>query len=281
MHDEPSTYIRGSQRIDYVCISRELSSAVSAVGYEPFHFTSPTDHRGIFIDFHTNELFGNTTNHLHSAQSRHLNSKYPMGRKTYIQAAAEYGREQTLSTRVQDLIDSKARDNALIEKLDTTLGECCNLGERKCKKTRPYWWTLESNRLQIWRRVLQKLKSSQKNHIDITARLRKTCDDHDINTPLPTTVEATTLDITQVRKHICKCLKESKETRALEQLERISIERSNDNQDKAKMLHALHLTEQHTQMYSMFRNVRGKSQHSSLTTIDIPDTWPALGQPGE
>jgi hypothetical protein len=34
-------------------------------------------------------------------------------------------------------------------------------------------------------------------------------------------------------------------------------------------------------MYAMFRNIRGKSQHSSLNTVEIPDTWPASGQPGD
>jgi hypothetical protein len=84
--------MRGSKRIDYTLISRDLSSAVEAVGYEPFHFTSPTDHRGIYIDFKTDQLFGNTINKLKNSKLRHLNSKYPLGRKTYIQTAAEHGR---------------------------------------------------------------------------------------------------------------------------------------------------------------------------------------------
>jgi hypothetical protein len=136
-HAEPSTYIRGSKRIDYTLISRDLSNAVTAVGYEPFHFTSATSHRGIFIDFDTNKLFGNTTNTIQSAQSRHLNSKYPLGRKTYIEAAAAHGREQDLFTRLQELIDTNIRDDSIIEKRDATLGECCAIGERKCKKTSP------------------------------------------------------------------------------------------------------------------------------------------------
>jgi hypothetical protein len=162
--DEPSTYIPGSKRIDYTLISRELSRAVAALGYEPFHVMSSTNHRGIFVDFHMAELFGNTTNKLKSSKSRSLNSKYPLGRKTYIEVAFNHGREQNLFQRLQDLLDSNIRDDALIEQLDTTLSECCVLGERKCKKTRPEWWTLEVNRLRIWHRTLQKLKSSfQKN----------------------------------------------------------------------------------------------------------------------
>jgi hypothetical protein len=278
---EPSTYIRGSKRIDYTLISRDLSSAVTAVGYEPFHYTSATDHRGIFIDFDTDKLFGNKTNKLQSSQSRHLNSKYPLGRKTYIEAAAAHGREHNLFQRLQELLDSHTRDDALIENLDVTLGECCDLGERKCKKTRPEWWTLETNRLRIWRRTVQKLKSSILNHIDIRPRLQAICDLHGITRPFPTTVDEATRAITQVRKDIRACLQKSRDTRAQEQLENISMERTNDNQDKAKILQAMHNSEQHTQMYSMFRNIRGKTQQSGLTTVDIPDTWPAPGQPGE
>jgi hypothetical protein len=43
----------------------------------------------------------------------------------------------------------------------------------------------------------------------------------------------------------------------------------------------MHNSEQHTQMYSMFRNIRGKTQQSGLMTVGIPDTWPAPRQPGE
>jgi hypothetical protein len=73
---EPNTYILGSRRIDYVLISQELSPAVLAVGYEPFHYTLPTDHCGIFIDFRTDLLFGNAHNPLPAAKHRKLQSKY-------------------------------------------------------------------------------------------------------------------------------------------------------------------------------------------------------------
>jgi hypothetical protein len=187
-------------RIDYTLISRELSPAIVTVGYEPFHYTFATDHRGMFIDFNTAKLFGNTTNNMQTAKSRHLNSKYPLGRKTYIQAASDHRREHNLFQPLHDLLESNTCDDALIEQLDATFGDCCALGERKCKKTRPEWWTLEINRLRIWRRTLQKLQSSLKNNIDITNRLRSTCDTNNISTPLSITVESTMLAITQVRK---------------------------------------------------------------------------------
>jgi hypothetical protein len=44
---------------------------------------------------------------------------------------------------------------------------------------------------------------------------------------------------------------------------------------------AVHNAEQHTQMHSMFHNIRGKSQSGGLTKIEIPDTWPSPGETGD
>jgi hypothetical protein len=103
---EPNTYIRGTRRIDYVLISEELSHAVAAVGYETFHFTIPTDHRGIYIDFYTTKRFGTDHNPLPAAHLRKLQSKYIEGRKTYIAAAHTHGEAHNLFGRLRTLLTS-------------------------------------------------------------------------------------------------------------------------------------------------------------------------------
>jgi hypothetical protein len=112
-------------------------------------------------------------------------------------------------------MDSKVRDDDFIKKLDQTIGECCDIGERKCSKTRKEWWTLEVNRLRIWRRNLQKLQSSFKNKINITERIQASLDESNINRELPTNLADTTTAITQARKDIRASLDRSKETRHL------------------------------------------------------------------
>jgi hypothetical protein len=60
----------------------------------------------------------------------------------------------------------------------------------------------------------------------------------------------------KARQDIRTSLDRSKETRALEQVERISMERTNDNSDKTKIITEVHNSEQeHAQMYSMFRTI--------------------------
>jgi hypothetical protein len=107
-----------------------------------------------------------------------------------------------------------------------------------------------------------KLQSSFKNKINLTERIQASIDDSKIQMELvPTNLEDTIAAITKAKKDIRAWLQRSKETWALEHMERIAMEYNDDNQDKAKILTAVHNTEQHAQMYSMFRNIRGKSQN--------------------
>ena len=53
----PITYQRGNKRLDYVLLSPSLLSTVQAAGYDPFGYRIPSDHRGMFIDLRTDQLF--------------------------------------------------------------------------------------------------------------------------------------------------------------------------------------------------------------------------------
>jgi hypothetical protein len=86
-HPDFVTYIRGSTRIDYCLVSLPLVSAIRSIGYEPFHLQSKTDHRGLYVDFVTDLLFGNETHHLANTPSRGINSKDIQSCKTFIKAS--------------------------------------------------------------------------------------------------------------------------------------------------------------------------------------------------
>jgi hypothetical protein len=93
---EPNTYLRGKTRIDYALVSPAIANAVQAIGYEPFHHTAATDHRGIFLDLATEQAFGGRTNTLETANQRTLQTKRHLAKITYIRAAASHGNENNL-----------------------------------------------------------------------------------------------------------------------------------------------------------------------------------------
>jgi hypothetical protein len=75
---DPATYARGNTRIDYPLASLEVFQAVDNCGYEPFNEHYLGDHRGYFIDFNSQKLFGNELNHLAALPFRDLRGKDTM-----------------------------------------------------------------------------------------------------------------------------------------------------------------------------------------------------------
>jgi hypothetical protein len=141
---KPNTCLHGRTRIDYA------QPAVIAVGHELFHHTAITDHRGLFVDFNTEQLFDNTHNLLASATQRILKTQQYDVKATYIQQAGTHGHENNLFARLAALTDSPNRDDSLIERLHTILGQCCHVGKNRCKEVRLGDRSSKIEQLRIW-----------------------------------------------------------------------------------------------------------------------------------
>jgi hypothetical protein len=107
---------------------------------EPFHHTAATDHHGIFLDLATEQAFGGHTNTLETANQRTLQTKSRLATIAYIRAAASHGNENNLFEQLFKLKDSADRNDALIERLDDILGQCCTTGEHSCSRIRTGDW---------------------------------------------------------------------------------------------------------------------------------------------
>ena len=70
----PATYARGSKRLDYVLASPLVCEALLSSGYDAFNSRIASDHRGYFMDFKTDILFGSNTQRLASKTNRMLSS---------------------------------------------------------------------------------------------------------------------------------------------------------------------------------------------------------------
>ncbi|KAI2493592.1 hypothetical protein MHU86_20950 [Fragilaria crotonensis] len=80
----PVTYARGTKRLDYALASPAVSDAVISAGYEAFNAHIVSDHRGFYLDFDSNVLFGSDTQKLVSAEKRDLSSNNTQQVTEYI-----------------------------------------------------------------------------------------------------------------------------------------------------------------------------------------------------
>eukprot|EP00957_Ditylum_brightwellii_P182606 13909439-Ditylum_brightwellii.AAC.1 len=72
-----SSSLSGKQIIDYMFASPELQPAIRQKGYNRFNQVTHTDHRGMYIDFDMNELFGNGNLKLTNSKSRQAKANDP------------------------------------------------------------------------------------------------------------------------------------------------------------------------------------------------------------
>jgi hypothetical protein len=82
---EFATCSKGTTVIDYILIAPDLLSAVKACGYEPFNANILSDHRGVYVDFSTNHLFGDNIRSLAPISSRDISTKKPHQLEPYFQ----------------------------------------------------------------------------------------------------------------------------------------------------------------------------------------------------
>jgi hypothetical protein len=78
-----ATYSRGSKRIDFILISKNLVDTVTGAGFLPFFQGIESDHRGAFVNFDEKQLFHGKTPLLYTHAARRLTSKLRRAVKTY------------------------------------------------------------------------------------------------------------------------------------------------------------------------------------------------------
>jgi hypothetical protein len=99
--------------------------SVTAVGYEPFHYRSTSDHRGLFLDLDVTKLFGNATVALAAQPYRAIRSKDMKSNTKYIEAMTAHLTKNNFYTNMT-LLQSARNDN-LAERLDDLLGQASTL----------------------------------------------------------------------------------------------------------------------------------------------------------
>jgi hypothetical protein len=119
------------------------------------------------------------------------------------------------------------------------------------------------------RRILQKQRSAFMNQLDFDAQIQQDFDDSGLDTPLPTTLDATILDLTATCKEIQSCAANSAAIRAQESVDQAIIGRELGHTDKAKILDNIRTSESKNVTFRMFKNVCGKNQKSNLTPLKL------------
>ena len=128
------TYFSGTTRIDYALATQGVATACIAAGYEPVGHRFQGDHRGFFIDFNDDLLFGNKTATLASPAQRILSSRHPNNCKKYINARHKYLTDHLFFERLKTVTEDPTYNPERIEKLNRDWVRSAIHAEKKCSR---------------------------------------------------------------------------------------------------------------------------------------------------
>eukprot|EP00957_Ditylum_brightwellii_P179309 13660356-Ditylum_brightwellii.AAC.1 len=123
-------------------MSPELLSRMEKCGYEEFYTTYHTSHRGFYINFETECLFGNKTQHLALLPTRELLAKNPFINIVNVSKVYKHLTNNNFWPMLQTLEAEDNLNEELAEKLDTLFLQACLHGKKCCRKRYKDWWCL-------------------------------------------------------------------------------------------------------------------------------------------
>ena len=273
-YKEFGTHEAGSRRIDSVLMSTRLLSSIRHIGYGPFSMVLNSDHRPLFIEFKTKELFGDAVDLLPPLPFRGVQSTDKKSTTKYIEILYDKLKSHGIF-KMQKAIDDNTALVSDIEYVDNIIGISGNEADKKCGKRRPefYSQTIVKQRIKvsILRGHLSALKTGRQRQGALESRMKRA----GITIELPPTIKQTKLQLQEAESLLRDHRKNSFEMRQSDLQTQIELATKDGKKDQKRVLQAIYRSEGATKTYRILQSIRKKSSDAAkIDRIEIPASWP-------
>ena len=147
MEGEPPTHACGSNRIDYILTSSDISEFVTAAGILPLNEFCTSDHHAVYVDVALQEFLGGEPNPMVAASCRALQSNDPRAVKRYRELLEKYLDDSALEIRVESAVRRlkvtgyNAESPDSIEGLDREFTKARLECKAQCARIRSFPWS--------------------------------------------------------------------------------------------------------------------------------------------
>jgi hypothetical protein len=263
-----ATHERGTQRIDSVLVSHSLLQTITTLGYSPVGLISSSDHRSLFISFSTERLFGQNPTSLNSPSQRSVRSNDKQSVTTFVESMYSHLIQHNVFERAKQLLptepDLVSHQVNLVEAIDSIIGQAGDLGERKCHRRRPEWYSIAIVRQRLTvsylRHYLQGLRWGRNRSEVILTKLRT------IESPINELPVSRSDAQTLLSQHttILKTMKENSRSLRTQHLSSLhSATSSKINRHEIAMT-----------TWRTIRYLKATTTTSTLDQLEIPANWP-------
>jgi hypothetical protein len=243
----PATYARGKKRLDYALSSPLVGDALMSAGYEEFNAHIVSDHRGFFLDFNTNLLFGSDTQRLISAEKREFSSSNTQQVTDYIREKHQILFHHHNAFDRSTKLSLPGNRHAFAERLDQDVLAASLAAAAKVKRFGEPAWSVELAEARKQVAILKKHLSALRTHYDHSSLLASEMAKLSSPVMLPTTVRECSTAIRKTESTVQEIIAESYARRDQERQRKIeALEASEMTADKAsatRLRHKLFVTD--------------------------------------
>jgi exonuclease III len=268
----PATYARGTQRLDYALASEHVCNALQRAGYDPFNSGIATDHRGYYLDLHTETLFGSETQQLADRKRRELSSRNRKQVTAYIRRKYELLINCNAFERAARLHIPGER-HAYAERLDKDVVDASLTAEKDLPKIFEPAWSVALAQARKKKLILTKQMSALKTGWDNTEVISYDMEQLDEPFEVPVTIQSCSVAMRQIDVEIKELVATSMERRDDELKRKLQeLENSLHTADHktANEIRKLKKAEDIKNLFRKLGQVRKTQDRRGVTRIEIP-----------
>jgi hypothetical protein len=275
---EFSTYQRGKKVLDYCLLDDDLLGAVSASGYEAFQANIISDHRGLFVDFDTDRLFGTSIQPLAPLPIRDLNSRNMHQIAPYFKHKHAYlGKKDWFENIALLKLDMQRdeRNDDLAERLYGELAESCPDAGSRLKRypTAPH--SPEMVRMRNILRLLRLATSQFRTGIDLNDAIQETQKKlGSVGFAIPNSLHECVRALASHEKEFKALVKQEELTKKLrkQHQEKLADEyEAKGDKEAARIIRRIKRAEQTKKLYEKCRKARGLHHQGGLSYLLVPE----------
>lgn len=266
-HNSPSTYDRGTKCIDFIFGTNNTQSSVLAWGYLPFYDGAweISDHRGLFVDFNGEQLFGTQTGSITETVPRALTSKSKPIIIKFLNKLEKIDILEELYLLLKALESNQEwsqQELLILESVDTRFTEALLKAEKECNRPSNAPWNPELHMAYLRCSYWQKKITGLKNGITVTEQLLEIYSklEGDIYINNCTDGPTKQLKLARDQLRVERTEAQHKRPRYLSVQQEVLME--NNNKRQANILQQILRYENEQRIFRMFRSVTKANQSS-------------------
>jgi len=277
-----NTYKRGTTRIDAIICSPTILPSIRSLGYAPFNWVTNSDHRAIFLDICSTGLFQESNESMHTLSSaqRAIRSNDKQRTPLYIDKFYQHLESNNCSVQIANLLNTGATQLDA-EKLDSLIGQAGDSAEKSCKKRRPEFYSHALNSHRIKTSIaLGHLNNIRYHKNQDTSGFQARLSRAGIDMMLPPDQKSAFDLYVSLKKSLAEDVKNSADLREQQLQSAINAKYSPGSSGHNKRLKAIKKGEATRKAWKTLKFLKTQSGATqTLNRIDIPQSWPARGEP--